>query len=68
LHECIHSSKASGATPADALACPHGTSQHLEGKRVLTETSAFAGPSGYHCKGSGATFGDSHPFLKRINA
>jgi hypothetical protein len=38
LEECTHSSKASGATPAGALARPHGMSQHPDGKRVLTES------------------------------
>jgi hypothetical protein len=43
LQECTHSSKASGETPAGALACPHGKSQRPEGKRVLTESLSLCG-------------------------
>jgi hypothetical protein len=52
LQEHPHSCKASGATPAGALACPHGTAQQLGGKNVplasislcgfLTDTTAEA--------------------------
>jgi hypothetical protein len=44
LHECAHSSKTLRATPAGALACPYGMSRHQGGKKILTETLAFAGP------------------------
>jgi hypothetical protein len=52
LLECMHSTKASVATPAGALACPHGTAQRPGGKKIpststnlcrfLTDTTAKA--------------------------
>jgi hypothetical protein len=41
LQECTHSSKASGATPAGALARPHGMSRHPEGKKVPLESTSL---------------------------
>jgi hypothetical protein len=74
LQECIHSSKASGATPVGALAHPHEMSQRLEGKKVLTGSISLCGflrippqrLGGYYRRrpwGSPNNRGN-HPFLK----
>jgi hypothetical protein len=39
LLECMHSTKASGATPAGALARPHGTAQRLGGKKIPSRST-----------------------------
>jgi hypothetical protein len=43
LQECTHSSKASGVTPAGALACPHGTTQRPGGKKVPLGSTSLCG-------------------------
>jgi hypothetical protein len=60
LQEHPRSCKASGATPAGALARPHGTAQHPGGDRPISKHQPLQDPNGYHCRGSGATVGDSH--------
>jgi hypothetical protein len=60
LQKCAHSSKASGARPAGALAHPHGTAQQAGGESPIGKHQPLWVPNGYHCKGSGATVGDIH--------
>jgi hypothetical protein len=43
LQEYSHSSKASGATPAGALARPHGIAQQTGGKKVPLESTNLCG-------------------------
>jgi hypothetical protein len=43
LQEHPHSCKASGATPAGALAHPHGTTQQPGGKKVLLASASLCG-------------------------
>jgi hypothetical protein len=58
LQEHPRSYKASWATPAGALARPHGTTQQPGGKKVPSASVSLCGL--YYRRGSGATVGDKH--------
>jgi hypothetical protein len=60
LQEHPRSCKASGATPAGALAPPRNSTTSKREECPINKHQPLRGPNGYHRRGSGATVRDSH--------